>query len=182
LGPVRAVVRWLIAAVFLYAGITKIVDPAAFAVDIDNYRLLPYLLVGATAAVLPWLEVICALSLLSGLWLRGSALLLVLLNLIFFLAIALFRRSWEHAQAVRNRLNRSPVRPKVRCRRLFFFPGVMQYLQQFALPFRSSDAFCFILSRLVSVVRSGTSFQPIAIKFPLRPSSTYFDPSPIRTR
>ena len=88
MGPVRAVVRWLIAAVFLYAGITKIVDPAAFAVDIDNYRLLPYLLVGATAAVLPWLEVICALSLLSGLWLRGSALLLVLLNLIFFLAIA----------------------------------------------------------------------------------------------
>jgi len=79
--------RWIIAAVFLYAGVVKILDPAAFAVDINNYRLMPYPVAGMTAAVLPWLEVMCAGLLVSGRWMRGAALILVALNTVFLLAI-----------------------------------------------------------------------------------------------
>ncbi|MBD3290046.1 DoxX family membrane protein, partial [candidate division KSB1 bacterium] len=58
--------RWVIAALFIYAGVSKILDPATFAEDIDNYRILPYLLVSIVAVVLPWLEVLCGISLISG--------------------------------------------------------------------------------------------------------------------
>ena len=79
--------RWIIAAVFLYAGVVKILDPAAFAVDINNYRLMPYPVAGLMAAVLPWLEVMCAGLLIAGRWMRGAALILVGLNAVFLLAI-----------------------------------------------------------------------------------------------
>jgi len=79
--------RWLVAIVFIYAGVVKIINPSAFAAAIDNYRMLPYFLVALTAAVLPWIELICGLLLISGKWIRGSSLILIFLNLVFLFAI-----------------------------------------------------------------------------------------------
>ncbi|HLO25457.1 MAG TPA: MauE/DoxX family redox-associated membrane protein, partial [Geobacteraceae bacterium] len=55
----RIVIRLVLGGVFLYAGFTKIADPAAFAGDIAAYRVLPYFGNYLAAAILPWLEAIC---------------------------------------------------------------------------------------------------------------------------
>jgi putative oxidoreductase len=81
-------VRWLLALVFLYAGIAKIINPADFAQDIDNYRILPYVLVTLMAAILPWIEVLCGLLLITGKWNLGAALTVSVLNFVFIVAIS----------------------------------------------------------------------------------------------
>ena len=78
---------WLVAAVFIFAGIGKIVNPTNFAIDIDNYRMLPYILVTFVAIVLPWLEVLCGLFIIFGKWRTGAALILLTLSFFFFIAI-----------------------------------------------------------------------------------------------
>jgi len=85
---VLLVVRWILALVFLYAGIGKIINPADFAQDIDNYRILPYLLVTLMAAILPWIEVICGLLLLLGKWNLGTSFTVAGMNVVFIIAIS----------------------------------------------------------------------------------------------
>jgi len=80
--------KWLIAALFIFAGISKILDPATFARDIDNYRLLPYLLVTLMAVILPWLEVLCGIFLIIGSWKKGAAFTLLVLTFMFLIAIS----------------------------------------------------------------------------------------------
>lgn len=79
--------RWIVAVIFIYAGLVKIMNPAAFAEQVDNYRFLPYFLVTLVAAILPWLELGCGLLLILGRWLPGATLVLVALNLIFLVAV-----------------------------------------------------------------------------------------------
>ena len=80
-------VRWIIAALFIYAGVSKILDPASFAESIDNYRILPYLLVSIVAVILPWLEVLCGILLFSGKLKSGALFILVGLSFIFLIAV-----------------------------------------------------------------------------------------------
>ena len=86
-------VRWVLALVFIYAAAGKIIHPSGFVDDIDNYRLLPYILVTVMAVILPWIEVLCGLLLIFGRWMRGASLILIVLNIVFIFAIssALFR-------------------------------------------------------------------------------------------
>ncbi|HRE79971.1 MAG TPA: MauE/DoxX family redox-associated membrane protein [Opitutaceae bacterium] len=66
--------RWIrIGLVVLYAitGILKLKDPAAFAFTLENYRLLPATGSAALALFVPWMEIACALTLLSSSW-RGT--------------------------------------------------------------------------------------------------------------
>jgi len=60
-------IDWLIpyflGLVFLAAAVLKIVDPMAFAFSIARLRMLPMLLVGPTAILLPWIELIVGLAL-----------------------------------------------------------------------------------------------------------------------
>lgn len=63
-----------IAAVFLFAALPKLADPAAFARDVDNYRMLPDVLVGPVAAALPVLELVVVAALLTGVHASGAAL------------------------------------------------------------------------------------------------------------
>ncbi len=79
---------WTIAAIFILAGAEKISNPAKFAQDINNYRLLPYFLVAVTAIILPWLEMICGLFLILNFRRLGATFILLLLSFIFLLAIS----------------------------------------------------------------------------------------------
>ncbi|MBN1540616.1 DoxX family membrane protein [candidate division KSB1 bacterium] len=80
-------IRWILGLVFIIAGVPKIIDPAGFAVAVDNYRLLPYFIVVVMALVLPWLEVFIGLALISGRLWRGGALLTIGLYGVFIIAI-----------------------------------------------------------------------------------------------
>ena len=72
-------VRLVLGTVFLSAGITKIVDPAGFALAVYNYHILPAWLVNLAAVTLPWIEVVAGVCLVLGLWVPGSALVLSLI-------------------------------------------------------------------------------------------------------
>ncbi len=89
-----AMPRWLglacrlaLGGLFLYAALLKIGDPAAFAKDIANYRLLPESWATAAAYLIPCLEVVVALGLITGIWLRGAALWASGLMLVFIAAL-----------------------------------------------------------------------------------------------
>ena len=80
--------RIVIAAVFVYAGVAKALDPAAFADSIDGYRLLPYPGGAALSLYLPWLEIAAGLGVLWPRARLGALSLLFLLCLVFGIAIA----------------------------------------------------------------------------------------------
>ena len=77
-GPVIVAVllRVVLTAVFLWAGLAKLRGPNLFAADIAAFRLLPAGVPGLALGVayyLPWLEILCAVGLWTGRW-RGAAL------------------------------------------------------------------------------------------------------------
>jgi putative oxidoreductase len=86
------IVGLLVGAVFVFAGLTKIVDlqpfrfvdPMDFARDIDNYKILPWTIGVWLAFYLPWLEMICGLALIFR-WLYTGALTLVLALMLVFI-------------------------------------------------------------------------------------------------
>ena len=81
--------RLILAIIFFYAGIGKITDPGEFAVAIYNYQLLPDFFVNALAVILPWLEIVIATCLVTGLYVRGAALISSALFLTFATALTI---------------------------------------------------------------------------------------------
>lgn len=79
--------RLIMGAVFITAAVDKIIYPAAFAEVIFNYQLLPDFLVNFAAIILPWLEFILGLALMTGLWLPGAVVLVDALLLAFLGAL-----------------------------------------------------------------------------------------------
>lgn len=73
--------RYLVSAIFLGSGIVKLMDPAAFAVVIDAFGILPEGLSDGVALVLPSIEVLAAVALIfDG---RGALESLSVLMLLF---------------------------------------------------------------------------------------------------
>ncbi len=108
------ILDFVIAGIFIFAGLTKILDldhliadlqhlrvanafadlrqlslvnPAEFASDIDNFKILPWAVSVALAFYLPWLEIFCGLGLVFRLFYRGALSILTALILIFTLGI-----------------------------------------------------------------------------------------------
>ena len=79
--------RILLGGIFVFAGITKIVDPDGFSEAIENYRLLPLMFINSLAIYLPYLEVIVGLILILGPRRKGAVLLLNLMMLGFTFGI-----------------------------------------------------------------------------------------------
>jgi putative oxidoreductase len=80
--------RLLLGGIFLYAGVTKILDPGALAASIRSYELgLPEWFVTAAAYSLPWLEVLFGFYLLVGLFTRVSAIIVSGMMVVFTLAL-----------------------------------------------------------------------------------------------
>ncbi len=79
--------RLILGGVFIYASLDKLLHPAAFAAAVFNYQLLPSQLINLTALILPWLELILGVLLLSGIWLTGAVLGVNLLMVIFLGAL-----------------------------------------------------------------------------------------------
>jgi len=84
---ILSVARVVLGALFFYAGAIKIMDPAAFALAVYNYHILPACLVNMTAIILPWVEVGAGICLVLGLWIPGGALIVSMLLLVFTLAL-----------------------------------------------------------------------------------------------
>jgi uncharacterized membrane protein YphA (DoxX/SURF4 family) len=79
----RFVLRILIAALFLFAAITKLFDPSLFAQQIANYQLTPWPGTAALVVFLPALELCVGICLLFGRWEGGALVWLAVLLVIF---------------------------------------------------------------------------------------------------
>ncbi len=82
----RFLLGLVIGGLFIYAGTQKLLDPAAFQIDISNYQLVPFSAAGALAVYLPWLEILSGAALLGRR--PAGAILLLLMTLVFTIAIA----------------------------------------------------------------------------------------------
>lgn len=89
--------RWLaravVAAVFVYAGGVKVLNPALFVADIESFHMLPSAAALFVAFFLPWLEIIAGLALLipSLRWSAGMILLALLLAFMVGIGQAMVR-------------------------------------------------------------------------------------------
>jgi uncharacterized membrane protein YphA (DoxX/SURF4 family) len=85
--------RFVLGCMFLYTGVIHAIDPKGFAEAVANYRILPAVLVNAFAVALPFIEIITGISLVLGILIPGSALIIAGLLFVFALALgmALFR-------------------------------------------------------------------------------------------
>ena len=81
--------RWAVGLVFIYASMDKLLHPSAFAVAVYNYKILPGGLINPVAITLPWLELVCGILLMVGLFPRAAALILSFLLVVFFLALSI---------------------------------------------------------------------------------------------
>ena len=80
------IVDLIIAAVFIYAGVLKVLDPVQLAHDIDHYKILPWAVGVGLAFYLPWLEIFCGLALIFRLFYRGALSILTSLVVVFLVA------------------------------------------------------------------------------------------------
>ena len=81
------VARVALGVIFLVAAWGKIVDPAALAKIIHNYHILPDVLVNLAALILPWVEVVLGVCLITGFASRGASLLATALLVVFVAAM-----------------------------------------------------------------------------------------------
>ena len=79
--------RLYIGGLFIYASLYKINYPGEFAETIASYQILPYALIGFSAVVLPWVELVCATLLILGIRAKAAALILAGLLSMFLVAI-----------------------------------------------------------------------------------------------
>ena len=96
--PTQLSARILLAVVFIWACIHKILDPSGFALQVATYQILPLSLVNLQAIVLPFVELMCAALLAVGFWTRAAALVTCGMNVMFIIAIALALHADLHLQ------------------------------------------------------------------------------------
>jgi uncharacterized membrane protein YphA (DoxX/SURF4 family) len=82
------IIRVFLGSLFVVAGLDKMTDPQVFANTILQYKVIGPTLAMWTATVLPSLEILCGLSLLVGLYRRGSELLMTLLLVSFTVLVS----------------------------------------------------------------------------------------------
>jgi putative oxidoreductase len=80
--------RVLLGGLFVFAGATKLYDPAAFASELQRYQAAPWTIGALLAIYLPWLEVSAGAFLLSRRIESGALLVITLLLFIFTAALA----------------------------------------------------------------------------------------------
>lgn len=81
-------VRLAIGGTFIYASLYKIIDPASFAKSVWYYHLVPGDLINLMALILPWIELLCGIGLILGIWYHGSVVLVNVLTVTFILALS----------------------------------------------------------------------------------------------
>lgn len=85
--------RLIIAGVFLYAAIPKIVHPQAFYLNILGYNFIQGTPAKLVAIWLPWAELLAALGIIFGLWMKANLRLIqiMLTGFIILLVLTLVR-------------------------------------------------------------------------------------------
>jgi len=75
--------RIIIGLIFIAASYDKIMAPQVFAAKIEEYLIIPDMLIPLIAATLPWVEFLCALMLILNIYTRSVALILIATQVAF---------------------------------------------------------------------------------------------------
>jgi len=96
MGAIKSVLRhpWTVRAcrigiglIFAYAGLAKVGDLGAFALQIHNFRMVPVSAENVMAMTLPWIEIVAALALILHIRARPAAVLSTALLVVFTIAV-----------------------------------------------------------------------------------------------
>ncbi len=83
----HAIFRWALrlalAGIYIFAAVPKVLDPWSFTHAIHNFRILPQPWIPPLAVILPPLEALAALAVVTGILYRGGLLCLTLLSFAF---------------------------------------------------------------------------------------------------
>ena len=82
-------VQIALGVIFVVAALPKIVDPPSFAHMIYNYRILPSGLINVASLIMPWVEILCGLCLILGVWVRPARWIITLMLFVFIVAISI---------------------------------------------------------------------------------------------
>ena len=82
-------VQIALGVIFVAAALPKIVDPPSFAHMIYNYKLVPWSAINLMALVMPWIELLCGLALILGIWTGTARTIIAALLLAFVAAISI---------------------------------------------------------------------------------------------
>ena len=86
---VSLLLSFTVGGLFIYAGVVKALDPARFAQDVSNFRLLPWTAGTIVALYLPWLEILCGAALIFRKLHIGASFILTGLAFAFLVALSL---------------------------------------------------------------------------------------------
>ncbi len=86
---VELIIRWFLGLLFIYASIHKIIDPAQFAKIIYGYKLFPEFSINLIAIILPFLELVSGIALITGIYPRSAASIVNLMLFAFIIAISI---------------------------------------------------------------------------------------------
>tara|TARA_Y100001968_G_scaffold311256_1_gene333124 strand:- start:286 stop:747 length:462 start_codon:yes stop_codon:yes gene_type:complete len=78
--------RIILGIVFIYASYSKILDPKAFSDNIHNFHVTPIGVENLAALIIPWMELIIGVLLITGVFLEGATSITISL-LVFFIII-----------------------------------------------------------------------------------------------
>ena len=81
--------RWILGLTFIYASYNKILFPADFAKIIYGYDLFPDALINLIAIILPFLELVAALALITGVYPRSAVLIVNVLLVAFIILLSI---------------------------------------------------------------------------------------------
>ena len=87
-GPVILLARLILGGVFILASLDKISNPGDFAAAIGNYHILPFGIENLLALILPWLELLTGIFIITGIMVDGAAIMIILMNMMFIIAIS----------------------------------------------------------------------------------------------
>jgi uncharacterized membrane protein YphA (DoxX/SURF4 family) len=82
-------VQLALGAIFVIAALPKIADPPSFAHMIYNYRILPGPFINISSLVMPWVELLCGLALIIGVWRKPALAIITILLVVFIIAISI---------------------------------------------------------------------------------------------
>jgi uncharacterized membrane protein YphA (DoxX/SURF4 family) len=82
-------VQLALGIIFVVAALPKIADPPSFAHMIYNYRIVPGALVNLMGITMPWIELLCGLALILGIWRGTAAGIIAAMLMVFMTAIGI---------------------------------------------------------------------------------------------
>lgn len=82
-------VQIALGAIFIVAALPKLTDPPSFAHMIYNYRILPAGLINISALTMPWVEILCGVLLILGVWVKPARWIIAAMLIVFIVAISI---------------------------------------------------------------------------------------------